>query len=236
MHIQRDIEKERWVYDRVKAWLNRHPRNGIHASDLLYPRKAYFQRKDPQPTTDTQAGYYIAGHGHHYIIEAIIDDTKSKHGHSDSGTREWEGVFFSPDIRLNLAIGEIKTSRAKYGPKDDADEAWLKKEYKLYLKQLYIYQAIEDVEEGYLIVFYLNLKQPKINKTVPTIRVFKTVVSAEERVMIREKVKAAKAKLETALVSNDHRQLELCPSFMCFDCPWAKACDPKHTKPKGEKA
>ena len=68
------------MYKKVKAWLTKRPRSqdGWHVSDLLYPRKAYFQRLDPKPMTDVQAGYFIAGHGHHHVVEAILKRNESK--------------------------------------------------------------------------------------------------------------------------------------------------------------
>jgi hypothetical protein len=238
MNIERDIEREREVYDKVKAWLTRFPRVELHVSDLQYPRKAYFQRIDPKPLSDEQAGYFIAGHGHHYMIEAIIDPEKGrkkkgdKEKGSDSGTYDFDGLKYSPDIRLPT-VTEFKTSRAQYGPKND-EKATLLKEYKQYLKQLLMYMAIEDEGIGHIVILYLRLKNKKLNKSVPTFRVYKVTATDQEREVIRDKIRAAKALLEKALESKDHKALSLCPSFMCLDCPWKKQCDPKNTAPKKE--
>lgn len=233
MKIARDEEKERWLLDRVKGWLNRHPRSGIHVSDLLYPRKTYWRRVDPKPMTDVEAGYFIAGQGHHFIVEAIIEGDKKGKG-ADAGTHEWEGIYYSPDSRLQLDPTEFKTSRAKYGPKND-DEETLLKEYVLYLKQLFPYMAIEGRTKGNLIILYLNLKNKELNKTVPQFRWYTVELTPEEIEQWRTKLKIAKARLETAIAANDHKALPLCPPFMCIDCLWKKKCDPKNTDPKKEK-
>ena len=67
MIIKRSKEMERKVLDKIKAHLERAPRSldKWHVSDLLYPRKSYFQRIDPKPMTDLQAMYFLAGRAHH---------------------------------------------------------------------------------------------------------------------------------------------------------------------------
>lgn len=74
MKIARDKTIERKILDKIKEHLSRAPRSQDkwHVSDLLYPRKAYWQRVDPQPMTDLQALYFLAGRAHHGILEACL--------------------------------------------------------------------------------------------------------------------------------------------------------------------
>jgi hypothetical protein len=237
MNIARDIAAEAELYGKVRAWLQRHPRVELHVSDLLQPRKAFWQRIDPKPPTDAACGFFMAGHGHHYIIESIIDPERKGAG-SDSGSFQWEGLFYSPDVKEPLA--EIKTTRSPYGPGKDATEDQIIEKYKDYLKQLRIYMAIEGKLVADLIIFYLYKKQKGAKagepQSVPEIHVYKVSISQEEIDKTLTAVRKAKARLEKALETKDHKELPLCPLWQCRDCQWKKPCDPKGTEPGKEVA
>ena len=80
MEISRNHKREAWAFEKIKAWLTRRPRSkeGWHVSDLLYPRKALYQRLKPLPITDEQALYFVTGHGHHGVVEAMLKRDESK--------------------------------------------------------------------------------------------------------------------------------------------------------------
>lgn len=230
MKITREPKYERWLLDKIKTWLGAQPRTpGIHLSDLLYPLKAYWKRVDPQPMTDLEALYFLAGQGHHFMLESIVEGSE-KVGKADGGSHEWEGISYSPDMKAPHPQ-EIKTSRARYGPKVESSAEYLR-EYEHYLKQLSGYQAIDNDAKGDLIVFYLAKEQEGSKRTLPEIRWYRTSLTKAELATRRKELRAVKKLLEKALAAKDPSILPACPSWMCRGCNWAGVCP----KVGGEKA
>ncbi len=218
MKITRSKPHERKIYDAVKTWLQRKPRSQdkMHVSDLLYPRKTYWQKLHPQPMTDDQAGYFVAGHAHHGVIEAVLGP-KKEDNRSDAGEFETDGIYFSPDLRMPYPI-EIKTSRAMYEPKEPLEG------YSGYLKQLGAYQALMGHEKGGLLVFYLTLKDGYKRK--PAFRFYKVEMSKAELKKKRTELKKRAFVLTEAIKQRNWRTLELCPIWLCRDCVYFKQCKP----------
>lgn len=226
MIIKRSKKMERKVLDKIKAHLGRAPRSQDkwHVSDLLYPRKSYFQRIDPQPMTDLQALYFTAGRAHHGVLEACLGKwEKPKGDRVDAGEFEKHGIYYSPDLRMPYPW-EIKTSRMEYPPKD------LKKGFEGYLKQLSKYQACMDDERGGLLVFFLGLRDGY--RKLPALHFYTVKMSAEERKKEVAHIKKISSALNKAVETKKHDALELCPAWMCGDCPWAQKCKPWLTDPK----
>ena len=237
MQIKRNKDLERKALDKIKAHLARAPRSADkwHVSDLLYPRKAYWGRLDPQPMTDLQALYFTAGRAHHGVLEACLgkwDKEKQDAARADAGEFEKFGVYYSPDLRMPMPW-EIKTSRSEYEPKD------LEKGFEGYLKQLCKYQACMDHTKGALLVFFLGLRDGY--RKVPALRMYQVQMSTEELAAEVENIKSIAGALTEAVKTKKHAKLELCPAWMCkSDCPWLAKCkpwlqDPKR-KPQKEKA
>lgn len=221
MRILRDQAGERWLLDKIKAWLEAQPRGeGYHVSELLYPRQAYWKRVDPQPMSDRNAGYFVAGLGHHYILEAIIEGSK-KVGKADAGSHQWKGIYYSPDIRTPHPE-EIKTTRAKYGPKMESERGYLA-EYEHYLKQLTAYMALDGDQSGGLLVFYLNLEQEN-KQSYPAIRRYAVRMTLTELAQRREELLQTKALLAKAIRQKKPGILPACPAWMARNCPWAAKC------------
>lgn len=208
---------EAQVYKKIIAWLTRRPRSqdAWHVSDLQYPRKAYWGRLDPQPITELQAGYFIAGIGHHNVVEAILGPRNNKGHRADAGEFMKEGIYFSPDLRLPYPL-EFKTSRADFEPRDYI------KGYDGYLRQLKMYMALMNSTKGGLLVFFLVLKDGHRKK--PAFRFYKVTCTKDELVKWRAEIKEVAKKLTQAVESKDHTKLKKCPQWMCGDCVWAKKC------------
>lgn len=226
MVIKRSKNMERKVLDKIKAHLSRAPRSTDkwHVSDLLYPRKAVFGRLDPQPMTDLQALYFTAGRAHHGMLEACLgkyteEHKKQRKDRADAGEFEKHGIYYSPDLRMPYPW-EIKTSRSEYEPRD------LEKGYEGYLKQLKQYQACMEDDRGGLLVFFLNLKQAGQRFKRPAIRFYKVLLTAKERAAKLAWMKKTAALMDVAQKKKDVSKLELCPQWMCRDCPWFKKCKP----------
>jgi len=230
VEILRSKKAEAAVLQKVKAWLTKRPRSttGWHVSDLLYPRKAYFQKIDPQPISDKQAGYFIAGIGHHSVVEAILGP--KKHGErADAGEFTKHGILFSPDLRLPYPL-EFKTSRRQKAPDDTGER--LEKAYDGYLKQLTMYQALMGTERGALLVFYLSKRIGIGNMTEPCFRFYNVYMTKLERSKLVKKIIETAQLLTSAVKKKNHKKLECCPTWMCRDCPWYKKCNPTQTNPK----
>jgi len=229
MELTRNQTSEKWIVDRVKEHLNSQPRGeGIHVSDLVHPRKAYWKRIDPRPMTDDEAGYFVAGRGHHEVIEAIIEGVDNKS--PDTGQHVWEGIYYSPDLNMNYPV-EIKTSRAQLGPEDTGKDP--RQEYDNYLAQLTSYMAVENSEKGGLIIFYLNKKVDRNSRsTKPRFQVWDVVMTKDELAAKRTSMLDGKRNLEQAVDSHHFSELECCPSWLCKSCQWLSQCVPWETDPK----
>jgi CRISPR/Cas system-associated exonuclease Cas4 (RecB family) len=189
-----------------------------------------YQRLRPLPITDEQSLYFIAGHGHHHIIEAVLGPKKD-HTRTDSGEFIKHGIYFSPDLReevLDYPI-EIKTSRAMYAPDDNGKNP--KVAFEGYLKQLCAYMALMDKKLGMLMVLYLARK---VNKwqTKPAIRFYKVKMKPSERkAKVAELIGLAK-KLTSAVKKKSPAGIPLCPAWLCRECPYFKECKPWKDDPK----
>jgi hypothetical protein len=228
LKIVRSKKMERRLVDKIKAFLNRAPRSQDkwHVSDLLYPRKAVFGRLDPQPMTDLQALYFIAGRAHHGILEAALgkwDKAKQDKARADAGEFEKHGIYYSPDLRQPWPW-EIKTSRMEYPPDN------YEKGYEGYLKQLNQYQACMEDDRGGLLVFFLGLRNGR--RKLPALHFYKVLLDKGERAKKVAWMKATAAKMTAAWKKKNVKGLELCPKWMCGDCPWIAKCKPWLDDPK----
>lgn len=228
MEIRRSKKMERKILDKIKEHLSRAPRSQDkwHVSDLLYPRKSVMQRLDPQPMTDLQALYFTAGRAHHGILEAALgkwDKKAHEQARADAGEFMKHDIYYSPDLRQPWPW-EIKTSRMEYEPRD------YEKGYDGYLKQLSQYQACMEDDRGGLLVLFLGLRNGR--RKLPALRFYKVLMSAQERAKKLLWMKKTAAAMTAAQKKKDVSELDLCPKFMCGDCPWFKKCKPWKKDPK----
>ena len=224
MKIVRSEADERKLLELTKKGLARRPRSEdkLHVSELMYPRKTYWQKIDPQPMTDDQALYFTAGRAHHEILEFVIGSRKKRNGRADAGEHERDGVYFSPDLRMSFGPIEIKTSRSMYEPKN------LAKGYDGYLKQLKMYMALMDSQKGGLLVFYLvlNVFKGGRQRKMPALRFYRVTMTPQELKKERAAIKKNAAALNAAIKKKKWAQLDLCPEWLCRDCVFFKRCKP----------
>lgn len=231
MIVKRSAKGEAWAMAKIKAWLERRPRSQEkwHVSDLLYPLKAYWGRVKPKPITDLEALYFVAGIGHHSVVEAMLGPKKA-HGRADSGEFEKSGILFSPDLRLPYPL-EFKTSRAEHIPGDN-----FAKSFDGYLKQETSYQALMKSAKGALCVLYLAARTPGTWGKKPALRVYEVnITPAEMKAKEAELVKSA-ALLTKAVKNKKPDLLELCPDWQCRGCKWFTDCKPWKRDPKRKNA
>ena len=241
--VLRHSAVESWLYDAVRGYLTRTPRTGIHVSDLLLPRKAYWARVDPKPPSRREVLYFIAGRGHEEVLVALAG-LKTHHkvrgewsGPEDDPYPPGEGIRYEMDV-LYEGEGhppipfEIKTTRR---PKViDAKDVLV--EHALAVDQLGRYCSIRDLPTGYLIELHLMARNlaatPSdatgpdaptdetdpyawLKQSRPEMPIYQLTWSAEEREAIRALMHLQRRLLESALAAGDHTRLPECPEWMC---------------------
>ncbi|MGI0015633.1 MAG: hypothetical protein ACREBU_19630 [Nitrososphaera sp.] len=244
MKIKRNKKLEEQLYKRLEALFDRQQeaRTGIHVSGLMQPRKAYWQAVDPQPLTRREIGFFTAGRAHHEIILSAmkgkkLEDSPDRNVVTDEGTKEWKGIFYSPDYRLGF-LAEIKSNRKQQEP----DESNLAEEYDNYLSQLTKYMAVENEGRASLIVFFISMRVDDKNKaTEPTLRCYDVVLTPEQLEDIRKEMLKTKKAIERAIETKNHKPLPLCPEWMCYgggyygdafeNCKWYNKCKPEGRYP-----
>jgi len=203
MEIKRSIDIENFIWQKLILGLDK-KRQGIHASDLIYPKKAYWQRISPLPPTREEVMYWLSGQSHERIFLHISD---LKHG----GARQWEGIWFSPDIMFDFPV-ELKTTRRGYVVKE-GEEA---EKYKHYLKQLSYYCAMTNSTKGWLVVWYLTMITNNQN-TAPDLFAYEVNYTEKELENIRQDLLCLKNNLITAIDKRNPDSLPDCDAFLCYE-------------------
>src|SRR5574343_1085882 len=144
LEVTRSPKSEQDMVDRCRTWLTQEGRaEGLHASDLLDPRLAYYKRKLPVAIPDRLVNMFIVGKFAHAIVLSAVERVQGISLASDEGS-EWSeelGIWFSADKTLNGVPRELKTTRARYEPKSLSDLA-------LYAEQLCIYMVARNSTGG----------------------------------------------------------------------------------------
>lgn len=216
--VARDFEQEKVLYDEAREFLTKEQRTeGIHASDLLFPRKGVFRQIDPQPMEERQVGLFLVGKVLHAFILRHNDLS------ADEGSRYSEelGLWYSPDLPEDEPA-EIKTSRSWYEPKTLAD-------LETYLHQLLIYQAAMNKTVGRLWVLYINARD-NAGRSSPAFRAYRVTISPEELLAYQLEAKKLRDAIADAVVRKDVKDLPLCAEWACGpdQCPWfIRGCKPE---------
>lgn len=187
----------------VKNWENR-VRVNIALTDLLQPRKAYFQRKFPTAPTLEDVLYFLSGKA----IEKGLGDLI---GYEHPEAREVNGIWYNPDFRLPSPT-ELKSRRANL-----PQEGFELEKLKNYVDQLFGYCSLDDVDNGNLVVFALAEKVDDSHKTKPKLVAYKFICSEDERKVYRELLQERKLLLEEALKTDDISKLIKCEEWKCFN-------------------
>lgn len=201
MKITRDKSIEEWAYNEVRGVFSKEIREGIHLSDLVMLRKAYWQRIKPLPPTDEEIDYWVSGRAIEYrFLNAI--------GYQKAEAKEWEGIMYTPDLFFSFPA-EFKTRRGWIAKEGEEEER-----YDLYLKQLKGYCAIERKTQGWLLVFSLVEKQAD-HSTKPERAFYRVEFTEEELKQCREELLYLRQSLLYALDTHEFKHLPLCPGWAC---------------------
>jgi hypothetical protein len=201
MKIIRNKSIEEWSLNEVQINWGTGVREGVHLSDLLAPRKKYWQTLLPKKPTIKEISYWTSG-------GAIEDKFLKAIGYQHGEARIWNGIWYTPDTFFNFPA-EIK-SRRRGLAKEGEEETY----YEHYLKQLKGYCAVEGKTKGWLIVLSLLEKQDN-NKTAPEWAYYDVDFEEEELDKERDRLTEVKILLEHSLKTKNHTILEPCPKWMC---------------------
>lgn len=220
MEIKLDQSIKDFVFGEIQSNLGKETREGIHLSDLLTPRKAFWQKTCPMLPDSKEIIYWLSGRGHE---AAFLRIANFEHGES----RQWNGIWYTPDILFNFPV-EIKTTRRGYLP-HEGEEA---EKYKHYLKQVKGYCAVMDKPQAWLIVWYLSLLDSEGNKSQPDFFTYRVEFTKQELEDEKERMLWQRDLLVKVLETGEYEQLEPCEEWMCFKReremvtkPFCKTCD-----------
>ncbi len=206
MQITRNEALEQQIFDdaRKSFALADEKRNAtLHLSDMLSPKRAYWQRTMPLPLSEDEIQYFTIGRGHEDSLHRIT-------GYKHVPSKEWNGMTYSVDFWLDVPA-EMKTRRG-YLPKEGEEE----EKFESYLKQLKGYCAIEEKPTGKLIVWSLLEKSDDF-RSKPKMQCYEVVFTEEELQAERERLLATRDALVQAIASKDPSTLPDCPEWQCVE-------------------
>ena len=223
--IHRDEHCEVKIVQHLRNWLTQQDSeriNGIHASDLLDPRLAYWRKLKPKILTERQVFLFTIGKVLHSLILAT-ETHEVDISISDSGTQEALGILFSPDMIVDQHPVELKTNRSLYAPEQEK----LIEDFHMYLEQLIIYCVLSQCLIGELWVLYISLKDGS-GRTFPGLRCYKVEITEEQFDDMEQQIISTRTALEEAITHQDHTRLELCRTWLCGEsCAVWHDCQPQ---------
>ena len=235
LSITRDERQEVLLLQKARAWLEEGDRlrePGIHASDLLDPRLAYWQWADPKPLSERKVWLFLIGRVLHGFVVQAMDPEQEKTA-TDSGAHEELGILYSPDIMRSGRPIELKTSRIYEVPPDEV----LQEEWRIYFEQLSTYLILTNRLTGYLWVLLINLREEGTRRTFPEPRCYRVELTRAQFHQIEDVVVRTRDLLIQAKAERDHRSLPLCRSWLCGpqQCVFWNACRPEGRWPQEDK-
>jgi len=220
MEIARSPGKERIILDALRASFTE-VRTGVHLSDLLKVRQAYWGRVLPSPPTDIDVLYFLAGRGHEEVFARLcgvqVGASEAKHvGIPEfvAGEQRFKrGISYRPDFRWYALPAEFKTRRSNLAK--EGEEAVT---YDNYLEQAKGYAALDEVKAAHLIVLSLlegrNNSDP-LKPTHPELAVYDVEWSDGELSQMNDYLDKQHMAFALSLAFRNHEPLPLCAPWMC---------------------
>ena len=202
MELYRDKEFEDEIVAKIVNNWGTNEREDIHLSDLISPRKAFFNKKLKLPPTKEDVFSFLVGLG-------IEDKLGKLMGEKHAKTQVQHGIHFSPDFRLP-DITELK-SRRRGLPKEGEELDT----FGHYLKQLKGYMALSEEQAGNLLVFSIAERFDESGKTRPELAAYRLRCTTEELNETLETLLTNKEGLLKALEDDDFKSLPLCEDWLC---------------------
>lgn len=208
MRLLRNEKREEGLFNKIKDVLEAQEREGIHASDLLAPRLAYFRRTHPLPLSEDQVGYFAGGQGHHMFLLHLETGSTSDTDEGSNLSEEY-GISYSPDLAKKQA--EFKTARFIKEPETEAESI---KMFDEYIKQCLVYALCEGKSRWHLYVLFIGLRA-KMSIKPPRLRCYTLVWTKEELEEGREWIHGTVNGLHLATKKKTVKHLPLCAEFKC---------------------
>lgn len=226
IRVEADQEEEKALLNMSRTWLEQEVRTpGIHVSDLLDAKRAWYKKKDTKRTmTDREVTTFMIGKILHSHVISAASGGKGVDISTDEGSRTSKalGIEYSIDYQGKDKIPvEIKTSRSFYPPKG-------LKDLSMYCEQLLCYQAAENSLTGKIWILYLNLKDAQ-NRTCPEYRAYTVTVTQKALDEFKVQIKKVHAKLTKALKQKTPVGLDNCREWLCNErlCEYWHKCKPE---------
>lgn len=185
-------------------------RDNVHVSELLHPHQAWLARKYPKQLSDEECLMFIAGQGHHAIVETLLAKKKMR-----EVAVEWNGIVGTVDCIVegkSHPYVEFKSTRApkKYSPETLPQN---------YVNQLGMYVAMlnenEDKGEGTVLVLHLSTRRRMADgrmRYVPRLLAFP--ITYDNLVDIRRDMLTRKA----WVLSSNVPPIHTCEAWLCRSC------------------
>ena len=215
--LTQSLSREREIVAKLRANVEAFERkieDPIHVSDLLEPRKAYWQRVDPKRFPDTAIMFFSMGYmGHDYLL-----------GKFDSGSRTEGDLIWSPDgptDSMLVSVPDTIVVEVKITTKRTV--ASTKSELEKYLKQVLAYMSKEKKTKAEIWIWYLG------NPSYPRIVVFTVELTEKDLKKYSKQMDKKVKELRMALDTKDHTSLPLCSREFCYRsrCDWYDQCKPE---------
>jgi hypothetical protein len=224
MNLTRNENREKEIFDRIRKNFQAKDAErsaGIKLSDLLYPKKAYWQKKNPMPPTNDDINYWVIGRGHEDVMHRVSELNKPD-------SKIWEGIYYGMDFQEAGVPIEMKTRRGYLAK--EGDEI---KKYDTYLRQLIGYCAIEKIEHGELWVWSL-LEKTDTFRSAPKMVCYD--VNFEQVELERERLRLLGTRDILVKALNGDKEcydmLSDCPEWQCkrketnmIKPPFCKTCN-----------
>ena len=227
VHVEREEGAEDKLVEKTRTWLEKDSNrkdDEIHASDLLDPRKAYWDRKNKTRLSNRAVGLFFTGKVLHAFFLSALGGETGTNWKSDTGSKYHKDlqIYWSNDWEKGIIPYEFKTSRGKYEQKPS--------DLGGYLEQLLIYMVAKNSTTGRLIVLMLNLPAPRGEGwgTYPQYRAYTVTVSKADLAKYRKQIIKTRKELVDAIKRKKPDNLPLCREFKCgaSQCPHYKKCKP----------
>jgi hypothetical protein len=208
LEILRNETRESNLFDTMRKSFtkrNEERAGGVKLTDLLYPKKAYWQKVRPLPPTNEEIQYWVVGRGHEDAVHRIADIKKTD-------SKQWNGIWYGIDFFEDHPV-EMKTRRGNL-----AVEGEEKEKYDSYLRQLIGYCACEDKLSGELWVWSL-LEKTDSFRSAPKMVCYDITFTKDEIEDEKQRLVDTKRKFLEALGGDMVVLSEFpdCPRWMCFD-------------------
>ncbi len=232
LKVVRDEHQEVTLLTQARQWIQKDDREpGVHASDLLDLRLAYWRNIKPTEPSEREVWLWLVGRVLHHFVLNIAGGTRN-HTDTDTGAHEEFGILYSPDNFKDGMPIELKTTRAFFEP----DEDKIVEDFHHYLEQLCIYMVLSNALTGFRWMLFINLRDAA-HKTWPEPRCYRVELTQDQFETLEQHISATRDLFLTAQKDRNHKILEPCRAWKCGSdrCVFWGDCKPEGRWPEPRK-